>query len=131
MAASSWLIRMKLGGSYDRTIIDGDEHPTARLAQPSRSCRIFRGVGRPAVGVAGGKDSLHESLDGSPIRTDDIADLHFGILTVVPGRLLPALDRFQSWIRTCPQRPLLRRRTLGSYPIRAVPDYLFASFALR
>jgi hypothetical protein len=50
---------MKLGGSYDRTIIDGDEHPTARLAQPSRSCRIFRGVGTNEHAVR-----LWESLRG-------------------------------------------------------------------
>ena len=72
---------MKLGGSHDCTIVDGDEHPTAGLAQPPCSCRVFAGVGRPAVSVAGGKDLPHESPDAGPIRIDDIADLHFGILT--------------------------------------------------
>jgi hypothetical protein len=86
MTASSWLIRMKLGGSNDCTIVDGDEYPTAGFAHPLRSCRVFAGVGRPAVGVAGGTDLLQESPDGGPIRIDDFADLHFGILTVVPGR---------------------------------------------
>jgi hypothetical protein len=81
MAASGWLIRMKLGGSHGRTVVDGDEHPTAGLAQPPCSRRVFTGVGRPAVGIAGGKDLLHESPDGGPIRIDGIADLHFGILT--------------------------------------------------
>jgi hypothetical protein len=89
MTASSRLIRMKLGGSHDCTIVDRDEYPTAGLAHPPRSCRVFSGVGRPAVGVAGGNDLLQESPHGGPIRIDDIADLHFGILTVAPGRLLP------------------------------------------
>src|SRR5215207_3661533 len=38
MTASSWLIRMELGGSHDYTIIDGDENPTAGLAEPPCSC---------------------------------------------------------------------------------------------
>jgi hypothetical protein len=58
MTASSWLIRMKLGGSDDYTIVYGDENPTAGLAQPPCSCRIFSGVGWPAVSVAGGNDLL-------------------------------------------------------------------------
>ena len=94
MIASSWLIRMKLGSSDDCTIVDGDEYPTAGFAHPPRSCRVFAGVGRPAVGVAGGNDLLQESPDGGPIRIDDFADLHFGILTVVPG--MPTLDRFRA-----------------------------------
>jgi hypothetical protein len=32
MTASSWLIRMKLGGSHDCSIVDGDEYPAAGLA---------------------------------------------------------------------------------------------------
>ena len=83
MAAGSWLIWMHFGGSYDCTVINGDEYSTAGLVHPPGSCRFFTGVCRPAVGVAGVKDLLHESPDGGPIRIDDIADLHFGILTVV------------------------------------------------
>jgi hypothetical protein len=81
---------MKLSGSHDCTIGDGDEHPAAGLAHPPRSCCFFTGVARPAVGVAGGNDLLHESPDGGPIRVDDIADLHFGILAVLP----PALEAY-------------------------------------
>ena len=87
MTAGSWLIVVKFGGSYDCTILDSDEYSPAGLAHPPRSCRFFTGIGRPAVGVAGGKDRLHESPDGGPIRIDDIADLHFGILAVMPGRV--------------------------------------------
>ena len=86
MTAGSWLIGVKLGGSYDCTILDSDEYSPAGLAHPPRSCRFFAGIGRPAIGVAGGKYRPHESPDGGPIRIDDIADLHFGILAVVPGR---------------------------------------------
>jgi hypothetical protein len=89
MTASSWLIRMKLGGSHDCTIVHSDKYATSGLAHPPRSCRVFSGVGRPAVGVAGGNDLLQESPHGGPIGIDDIADLHFGILTVAPGQLLP------------------------------------------
>jgi hypothetical protein len=39
MTASSWLIRMKLGGSQDCTIVDGDKDPTAGL--PSTTCRML------------------------------------------------------------------------------------------
>jgi len=87
MTASRRLIRMKLGGSHDCTIVDSDEYLTAGLAHPSG--RVFAGIGRPAVCVAGGNDRLQESPDGGPIPIDGIADLHFGILTVVPGRSLP------------------------------------------
>jgi hypothetical protein len=87
MTAGTWLIRMKLGGSYDCAVPDGDEYPPAGLPRPPHSCRVFAGIGRPAVGVAGGKDWLHEPPDGRPIRICDIADLHFGILAVVPGRV--------------------------------------------
>jgi hypothetical protein len=31
MTASSWLIRMRLGGSQDCTIVDGNKDPTAGL----------------------------------------------------------------------------------------------------
>ena len=34
------LIRMKFGGSHDCTIINGDQYPTAGLANPPRSCRL-------------------------------------------------------------------------------------------
>jgi hypothetical protein len=85
MTAGSWLIWMQLGGSYDCAVLNGDEYSTARFTHPPRSSRFFTGVGRPAVGVASGKDWLHESPDGGPIRIGDIADLHFGILAVAPG----------------------------------------------
>jgi hypothetical protein len=75
---------MKLGGSHNCTIVDGDEYPTAGLAHPPCSGSVFAGVGLPAVGVAGGHDLLQESPDGGPIRVGGIANLHFGILTVVP-----------------------------------------------
>jgi hypothetical protein len=94
MTASGWLIRMQLGGPYDCTIIDSYQYPTAGFAHPPRSCRVFTGVGRPTVGVASGNDLLQESPDGGPIRIDDIADLHLGILTAVRGRLLRTLDWF-------------------------------------
>ena len=32
MTSSSWLIRMQLGGSDDRSVLDSDEYPTAGLA---------------------------------------------------------------------------------------------------
>jgi hypothetical protein len=85
---------MKLGGSHDCTIVDGDEYATAGLAHPPPSCRLFAGIRRPAVGVAGGNNLLQESPDGGPVRIDGIADLHLGILTVVGRRVLPTLDRF-------------------------------------
>jgi hypothetical protein len=86
MTASSWLILMKLGGSHHGTILNGHEYAAAGFAHPPHLCRVFAGVGWPAVGFAGGNDRLQESPDGGPIRVDGIADLHFGILTVVPGR---------------------------------------------
>jgi hypothetical protein len=49
----------------------GDKDPTAGL--PSTTLvPLATGVGRPAVGVAGGNDLLHEFPDSGPIRIDDI-----------------------------------------------------------
>jgi hypothetical protein len=98
MPAGSWLIRMEFGCSYDCTFINGDEHPTAGLVHPPGSCRFFTGVARPAVRVSGGKDLLHECPDGGPIRIDNITDLHFGILTVVPGPSTATFEGPSSWI---------------------------------
>jgi hypothetical protein len=88
MTASTWLIRVKLGGSHHRTILDGDEDLPTGLAHPPRSRCFFSGIGRPTVGVASGKDRLYEPPDRGPIRVDDIADLHLSILT---GASDPAL----------------------------------------
>jgi hypothetical protein len=93
-ASSSWLIRMKLGDSQDCTVVDRDKDPTAGL--PSTTLvPLATGVGRPAVGVAGDNDLLHEFPDSGPIRIDDIRISTFGILTAVAGRALRAFDRFQ------------------------------------
>jgi hypothetical protein len=71
MTASSWLIRMRLGGSQDCTIVDGNKDPTAGL--PSTTLvPLATGVGRANSRCRHGNDLLHEFPDSGPIRIDDI-----------------------------------------------------------
>ena len=73
---------MKLGDSQDCTVVDRDKDPTAGL--PSTTLvPLATDVGRPAVGVAGDNDLLHEFPHSGPIRIDDIRISTFGILTAV------------------------------------------------
>jgi hypothetical protein len=91
MTASSWLIRMKLGGSHDCTIVDSDEYPTAELAHPQRLCRVFAGVGRRAAGGAGGNYLLHDAQVAAQFESTTSPGLHFSVLTVVPCHCAPSI----------------------------------------
>jgi hypothetical protein len=71
---------MKPSGSFDCTIVEGDEYPTAGRAHAPRSCHIFTGLRRPALGVAGGNNLMREFLTRGPNLNRRLGDLHFGIL---------------------------------------------------
>jgi hypothetical protein len=57
MTSSNWLIRMQLGGSDDRSVLDSDEYPTAGRAHPKFAAHAH-GVRGSAVCIVRGNDLL-------------------------------------------------------------------------